>query len=82
MARDPARVQRITDKLATLWEQNSDQRFFQLLTNLHLFDHVTEDGLVVGIKDPYNDEDDKLEAALDDVLAHGFQARDSAAPNG
>lgn len=58
--RDPARINRIIDKLWLAWKQVPDQRLGQLLINIgHLTDPVvTESNIWVT-------EDDKWEAAID-----------------
>jgi hypothetical protein len=56
--RDIARIKRITDKLARVWELGApDQRLGQLLQNY-----------VFGRVDPFFQEDDRTEELLDDLI--------------
>lgn len=57
--RDPARIERIAEKLALAWVAVPDQRLGQLIVNL------------TGKPDPFNVEDDALERRLDAFLANG-----------
>jgi len=61
MMRDPARIKRISDKLAAVWERFPDMRYAQLLQ------------WVVGRIDCFYVEDEDLEILLDDLL--GMEAR-------
>lgn len=54
--RDPARISRVLGKLALLWESEPDLRLGQIIVNL------------TGRADPFNVEDDRVEAALDEAL--------------
>lgn len=54
--RDPERIPRVLGKLALLWESEPDLRLGQIIVNL------------TGRADPFNVEDDRVEAALDEAL--------------
>jgi hypothetical protein len=58
LVRDPARVERISAKLAQAWALYPDLRLGQLVVNLTQPD------------DPFNVSDDRLEAAVDEFLAN------------
>lgn len=53
--RDPKRIDRIVDKLTTLWHANPDLRFGQLVANVL---HYSDDS-------QFYLEDDKFETAVD-----------------
>ena len=57
--RDPQRIDKILNMIATLWRRNQDQRLGQLLYNY------------AGFKDTdYNTEDDKIEEKLREAISN------------
>lgn len=69
--RDPERIERITNKLRTLWTHSSDSRFFQLLCNSLLVNHYKakrNDEDLMYLNDPFFFEDSAVEAKLDELL--------------
>jgi len=54
--RDPARIPRMLEKLALLWESEPDLRLGQIIVNL------------TGSPNPFYVEDDRLESAIDAEL--------------
>lgn len=76
--RDPERIQRIIDKLITVWSMDKDCRFGQLVYAIFwqmpqtkiIDEHVPEGKYIYhryGI-DPFNIEDDVFEAFLDRMI--------------
>lgn len=59
--RDPARIQRICDKLAEEWSKTPDLRFGQLLVNIGYLEMAE----LRKVYDPYHYEDDRIEHALE-----------------
>jgi hypothetical protein len=59
--RDPARIDRMVEKLRALWHAHPDQRLGQLVDNATGLDHAT-----------FSIEDDVFEANVDLVLAKDF----------
>ena len=62
--RDPARIDRIIEKLRLAWKETPDQRLGQLLVNLAYADNLTP-----SVSDVWVMEDEKWEAAIDYWLA-------------
>lgn len=60
--RDPARIDRITDKINQIWKQYPDMRFWQLMLNI-AWDYRG---------DFFYLEDDRAEKALDTVIKEGL----------
>lgn len=75
--RDPERIQRIIDKLITVWSMDKDCRFGQLVYAIFwqmpqtkiIDEHVPKGNIChrCGI-DPFNIEDDVFEAFLDRII--------------
>ena len=65
--RDPVRIKRILNKLETIWSEQPDMRFFQLLFNYTELNtkHDPDTGTV---NDPFYYEDDDLESSLDKII--------------
>ncbi len=59
--RDPKRIERIIQKLGTIWRVLPDMRLFQLLETIK---YSIDDKI-----DPFYIEDDRLEKAIDDEIA-------------
>lgn len=75
--RNPERIPRMLAKLQAQWENYPDMRFFQLLSMLGLMESLEQDGLVVGIKDPFHVEDEAVEKNLD-LFEHPHLLGDTA----
>jgi hypothetical protein len=58
--RDPARIPRILKKLEQLWNKVPDQRFWQVIVNMH--------GDLGNPQDPFYVEDDKFEKGLTELI--------------
>lgn len=70
--RDPARIDRVLEKVAIAWKKHHTLRLFQLLINLaHQHEHYL-----------YSLEDDVLENLLDSFIATGQYAGVSSDPYG
>lgn len=63
--RDPARIDRLLNKLRVAWQASPDQRLTQLLSNLVRGEWPARHGV------SFNTEDDVVEAELDIHLANG-----------
>lgn len=76
--RDPERIQRIIDKLITVWSMDKDCRFGQLvyaifwqMPQTKIVDEQVNEGKYIYHKygiDPFNIEDDDFEAFLDRMI--------------
>lgn len=64
--RDPARIDRITEKLNKVWHIVPDQRLGQIVSNL----------LGPGPQDIFQVEDDRWEERLDELLEDGARIRE------
>lgn len=65
--RDPARIQRIMNKLTTVWSDMPDLRFWQLLHAIRYIKNKDING-VLYVEDIFYYEDNRLEKCLDDYL--------------
>lgn len=61
--RDPARINRILEKLRRYWHSKPDLRLGQIVVNL-----TPPEFVHIGGADPFNVEDDRFEEALDAEL--------------
>jgi hypothetical protein len=76
--RDPERIQRIIEKLSTIWAMDKDCRFGQLvyaifwqMPQTKIVDEQVNEGKYIYHKygiDPFNIEDDDFEAFLDRMI--------------
>lgn len=65
--RNPERIDRMLDKLKTLWHDNADMRLGQLILNLTRLENGS-----TSTDRAFNIEDDDLELELDDTLKGGW----------
>lgn len=71
--RDPAKIDAILNKLKTVWVQDPDLRFGQLVYNLFWQMQGARKEGVTGI-DMFYVEDDSFERRLDEVIREGWQS--------
>ena len=71
--RDPARIDAILSKLKTIWVQDPDMRFGQLVYNLYWQMPETRKMGMTGI-DMFYVEDDAFDLRLDEVIREGWQS--------
>jgi len=71
--RDPARIDAILSKLKTIWVQDPDMRFGQLVYNLFWQMQDARKEGITGI-DMFYVEDDSFERRLDEVIREGGQS--------
>ena len=64
--RDPARIDRILTKLGEVWRKSPDLRLGQLVDNLRIQAPTSFQC--------FSFEDDRIEAAIDRVIAGGWEA--------
>ena len=64
--REKERINRIAEKIAEVWTKHPDQRLFQILFNYGFYPRAEKLGTV---QDPFNLEDDIVEAHLDKILS-------------
>lgn len=61
--RDPARINRILERLKEHWHKHPDQRFWQILFNANRYLYGEE---TMMIRDPYYIEDDEFEKVMEE----------------
>lgn len=63
--REKERIDRITKKIGIVWKMYPDWRFYQVLFNFGFLERAE----VGRVYDPFNKEDDKVEALLDKIIS-------------